>query len=394
MVRITPRATHVVPRTILQGNEVPWPRQHHFNPDAGLAYEFFNGLGRAVTVSLRTGVRYVIPSIPGTPFRGFLVRTRYEARGFEVKVDAGDLSNDLGRKSSVEAELLVKSRLFNAPSQQQQVASLDYVISPEEFDLNGGSIYLSNVDLCLSSLNPAYASPHPYSLVGGRNETLLQEMESMPHGLLYRIRIIDQHGRYGDRYINLNGEVFQIRHERDTDLRDGVYALGHNPATGEFEMCGPRTLFFEFETADKELRLYRSHLEARTLGDPDSSYKRELDRVKHDNAVREQELKAERLQQEFDHAQRVRELEREREEAKARFQQKEDQLKEREFILSNMEHLHRIREQELKKENMVIKDIFDHNATRRKETIEILKYAPALITGLGALYTVYKKVTS
>jgi len=395
MATIKPRATNIVPRHIAQGQEFPRPiRGRTYNADAKFGFEFYNGLGTPVTVSLRTGVRFVIPHVPGGPTHGFLIRNRYDASGQDVKVDVHELLNDQGRNTSPEANLLLNSPLLTAEQSGKRHTAMDYTLSLEEFENNGGSIYLTNLDISLSILNPAYASPHPYSTVGGRNELLLRDIEEMDRGILYRIRIIDRGGVFGDRFVNLNGEVYHVRHERDANLKDGVYALGHAPATGEFAMGGPRTDFFTFEEADKALRLYRTYLDAKTLGDPDSQYKREVDEQKHSNTMRELELRAEKLELDQQHANRMRELEREREEAKSRLLQKENELKDREFILQQLEQAFKIREKELAREHLYLKDLYETRGNNRKESLEWLKYGSALITGLGALYAVYKKVTS
>lgn len=373
-------------------------------PQCELGYAFYNGLGCTVTIVTRTGVQLQIPpDHSARGIRGFVVRSTYRT-DHGVIVNTHDLLNDEGLKTSKEAAAL-ESVLFTDKVRIgrgiRPTAILDYVISKAEFDRNGGSVYLTNLDLTLSTLNVNYVPKHPYSLVGQRqaladgNMTL---MEGRAFG--YEIRIVDRDGRFGDRFVNIAGEVYQILASRDDELRDGVYLVSPTPANGESGFTQPRSVYYSFEEAEKSLFLYRNFTDAKTLGDPDSQRERELKDWGH--RLKEDELrnKEERQRRELELDQSRREIEREREAARQRQLDAEERirlhdtaLREREANLAREEHAYKTRELELKRLNLELKEELDRRSATRKDTAEMVKYIPAIIAGIGAIFMAIKTIS-
>jgi hypothetical protein len=253
---------------------------------AAFGFEFFNSLNTTVIAMTRTGVKYHIPPLPGASFKGFVVRTNYHAKG-GVNVDTHDLWNDSGHATTAEAELIAKVVTRDdtkvKAGQFPHFGTIDYLIQYSDFADYGGSVYLPNLDLTLSILPVEDAPPHPYSMVGLRHAAAGEVVELTERkGLTYQIRIIDRLGRFGDRYANLGGEVFHIKAERNcADMQCGVYAVSNYPANGDQSLPQARTRYFKFDDASEQLHLYYTFNEAKTLGNPQDVYKRELDDKAH-----------------------------------------------------------------------------------------------------------------
>ena len=392
-----PRASNFVPETIVAGGLVDRIGRGTNQIQAAFGFEFFNSLNTTVVVMTRTGVKYHIPPMAGASFKGFVVRTNYRVVA-GVNVDTHDLWNDSGHATTAEAELIAKvvSRddTVVKAGRYPHAGLVDYVVQYSDFEDYGGSVYLSNLDLTLSILPIEDAPPHPYSLVGMR-QSVAAEVEELVErkGLTYQIRIVDRLGRFGDRYVNLGGEVFQIRAERNCeDMQCGVYAVSNYPANGDQSLPQARSRYFKFEDVAKELHLYLTFNEAKTLGNPQDIYKRDLDERAHQQKLREQDWAREKADWQRESDERKQQMERETHEAKMRLLDREDRVRQREENAARQEQENRVLEQRIRRDQLILKEAYDNRSHDRKEVQEILKHLPMLIGGIGAIYIAIKKL--
>ncbi len=395
-----PRASNFVPEAIFAGGLVDKIGSAPNQLQAGLNFAFYNSLNVDVIVAFRTGVKYVISRRSGSGIKGFVIRTSYWTTP-TVKVDTHDLLNDTGQLTSNEASLIERSIVDDTALKVRSTGIVDYVLQYSDFEQHGGSVYLENLDITLSLADLPQAPSHPFSLAGIRKR-LIHEYPDLTEGrgLSYNVRIIDRLGRFGNRFINLGGEVFLVVAERNnTDLQDGVYAVSNHPVIGEQTTPLPRSRFFSFEVAEKELHLYRTFNEAKTLGNPQDVYRRELDDRKLELARREQEWAEQKVQWKREEDERKRAFEQESHAQRMRLMEREERAREREYQLNEREYHMRLFEQRLKNEearirrdSMILKEAFENRALNRKEIIEILKYIPTLIGGVAALYMAVKKL--
>ena len=72
--------------------------------------------------------------------------------------------------------------------------------------------------------------------------------------------------------------------------------------------------------------------------------------------------------------------------------QRESELKDIEIRLSREEADLKQNEARLRRDTLLLKDAFENRAMDRKEVIEIMKYIPILLTGIGAIYVAIKKL--
>lgn len=378
------RAANFVPSQILSGGDLT----KYGKAQCELGFEFYNGLAEEITVVSRTGVQLIVPPLLGARTHAFVIRSTYGAEQ-RVIVNTHGLLNDEGPTTSLEAQR-IEQALFRDDMRIGRAfyhkANVDYLITREDFDQNGGYLYLSNLDLTLSALNSNYAPKHPYSRAGMREIMLERDRAlSRGEGLSYQIRIVDRHGRFGNRFVNLNGEVFHVKTTHDSDALDGVYLITSKPSKGNLSAGAPRSEYYTFEEAAKQLRLYNTYNEAATLGDPDSVFKRELDERAHQIKLEEHNFREEKLKRDREWGEQQRAWEREREAAKVEAARREEALTAR-------EQAYELRKTELERRSLQLKSELEERSFNRKENLEILKHIPALISGIAAIYFAVKKL--
>lgn len=385
------RASNFTPKVALSGGI---PLGVGF-PQAELKYEFVNTTPYDVFVTTRTGVCIKIPFIGNRRSNGFIIRTTYRVGG-NVKADSLDLLNDEGKSTSKEAELLeaaFSEDPYSPYAKQPCTTSIEYIIYNTDFHENGGAVYIPSLDLSVSILNRNFSPKHPASNVGVR-ENFIQNDPSFNSIEIfnYQIRIIDRHKRFGDRFININGEVFHIRAISDSEMPDGVYLTSHSPVNGEIDSAMPRSEIYRFDDADKKLSLYLTYNEAKTLGNPNDVYKRELEEKAHFLKTEDHRIKSDKLKRDSEWEIQKREFELEREKNKNLQFEREEQVRLREYELSRQEQDYRLKEAQLKRDTLLLKDVFENRSAARKEFLEVLKYIPVVITTITGILVIVKKL--
>jgi len=392
--------TQVVPATGGHDGYVPG--------SAELGYQFINYLHRPVTVLLRTGVRMIIPYKPavrpihtrqgkkqtvplGENTPRFIIRVKINTCN-DVNLDTTELSNDQGRATSVEAQAYLDSIQISEGKiirRTETTAWVEYHIPAEDFDANGGVLYLQNIDLLVSVLDQASTAPHPHSVQGRRDRDAYDfKTEMAPKGLFYGVYIRDSDRQYGSRFININGTVYGVPVLAGTgEDPDGVYCVTSGRTTSEFVPQRILTEYYSFEDADTKLGLYQTYNEALTLGKPEERFKQQYDE-------RVQKLKLDELQ-----------FKEERVAAEREFEQQRDAYKRAQlnldFELKRLDQNNRLyvaelerREQMNRHQMMVLKEMIELNGHNRRESTEILKLIPTLLTTVATYVAAYKKIKS
>lgn len=353
---------------------------------------YFNGLPYPVTIVLRSGVKFTIPPSQHRHIKNFVISFKVTL-GPDVNIDVNSLCND----SSPESAMLVD--IFSNGGFQRmgrwQCAEIQYGVTKEELDQMGSVLYLSNLDIVVARLNPSYVPYHPYSEAGIRKRLVAEDPDINTHGRFgYRIEIVDNCQRFGQRFININNEVFKLLPERDPDRRDGVYRYSTGPVNGDTSLTSPVSQFFSFEEAEQELGLFRTFVEAKTLGDVVANRKKELDEYALSIKEEEARLKHEKLEREEAFEKHRRSLEEarlrdddERRQKEHNWKLREQEYQERAALLK--EEIARL-EHQRNLASMERKDYYDERSHNRKDSSEFIKYLPTLVTTIAAIVaTIY-----
>ncbi len=319
----------------------------------------------------------------------FIVRGRV-ATHHDVILDTSELSNDNGLTTSVEAQAYTESVQVMQDSlirRSQSAACVEYRIPEEDFDSNNGVLFLQNIDLQVSILDQSLTPPHPHSMLGQRNRdahAFRQDLVST--GVFYGIYIRDQCREFGERFVNVNGNVMYVPVKDDlSDERDGVYVISSGKLKSQVPHDRVFVEYYPFEEADEKLGLYKTYNEALTLGNPEDKMRRELEE-------RKQALQLEDLEWKRARAQHERQVELERDQMRAAMMKYEYQL-------SRIGQLNKLfaaeldrREMQHRREMAIIKDILGTRDHERRESMEIFKLIPTVITTVATYVAAYKKL--
>lgn len=381
-----------VPSHEISNVSIPDERDAALQSSYEITRRFINGTQRPITVIERNNLQVTFPPQMLGTFQGFIIRVVISLTR-EVNVNTSRLSNGTSAADKVIAEVFRNGYTRRVGGRTQ--FQYDYHVSPEDIESNGGSLYLTDLDVVVSNLNPDRPDlfpNHPYS-EASIHSTMLEEDSGVNTvgSFGYSLRIIDSNHIFGERYININKQVFRIPVIDDSTLKDGVYLTSSGPATGRRGYVPPTTKRYTFEEADESLGLYQTMEEARTLGDVFSEKEREFQEYKLQNKRDEEELRKQKTQREAEFDRQKHELERQKAQDQAEVDRGKRQLEERERALK--EEMSRW-EHERQMESIRRKDWAEERSTQRKDSSEMVKYLPAIFTGVLALFVAFNKATS
>lgn len=365
---------------------------------------YFNGLSFPITVGQRSGVKFTIPPLSSRLGRQFTIRV-FVSINPGVIIDTAHLLDEVDDESPLELKVLREAmdRGYRQQLTAHQEYVLDYHVSKKELDSRGGSLYLTQLDIAISSLRPELAAPHPFCEKGYMQRMLEDNRDVNTVGQFgYSLRIVDNDGVFGDRFVNINQEIFKIPATKDAVLKSGVYLTSSAALEGNFDNCPPRVLRYGFEEADKKVGFYRSFEEAKTLGDVFAARERTFKEQQHQFKEEEHQWKLEKAELDRQHDLFKRDLEaqkfqqdEERRKWEAEFKLREQRLKIEEQ--ENAERAAKLKaeqaefEHQRQREQMREKDEYDRRSQSRKEYGELLKFIPVVITGLAAIFVAVKK---
>lgn len=369
--------------------------QQPFNPSSGegspcrMEKEFFNGLSEPVTIVGREGVPVTINPMRIEYSNTFLVRFAF-TYSRSVKIDIERLSNAKCETSRALRDAIrhgsVKEGAFG-----KMVASITYSVSKDQLKAGGGSLYLTNLDIVVSTMQGHYVPRHPHNLDGIRNYLVGREETINTVGSFgYAIQIVDNEGIYGKRYININKEIYEISPIVDRGRLSGVYHAKTAPIGDNGVVPPPIAQLYSFDEAEQYLGFFKTIEEARILGDISEEQRRELEeralQLKRDLA----EFNAAKLNQDraFDEQKRVFELDRLHEEEARRTRENEWKRQEAEQSIRLMRLKEEIATLEHNRsiDSLTRKDHYEERSYSRKDSSEFFKWVPGLIGAGAALF--------
>lgn len=351
--------------------------------------EFFNGLSEPVTIVERSGLPIsIIPMRIEYP-NAFLVRYTFTYNR-SVKIDIERLSNAKCETSRAMRDAIrhgsVKEGAFG-----KMAISITYAVTKEQLTKGGGSLYLTNLDIVVSTMQGHYVPRHPYNLDGIRNYLVGREETINTIGSFgYAIQIVDNEGIYGKRYININKEIYEISPTVDRSRVSGVYHAKTAPIGENGVVPPPIAMLYSFEEAEQYLGFFKTIEEARILGDISEEQRRELEaralELKRDIA----EFNAAKLNQDraFDEQKRAFELSRLEEEEARRTRENDWKRQETEQSIRLMRLKEEIASLEHNRsmDSLTRKDHFEERSYVRKDSSEFFKWVPGLIGAGAALF--------
>lgn len=247
---------------------------------------------------------------------------------------------------------------------------------------NDGVVYLENHDIVVMyglTIDEMAGIYHPYSLAGYAFKSFQQVKDENPNlrkgDFTFNIRIVDNSEQFGSRWILIDDQPFCIVACKDSQVTDGIYVTySKNMLNGK----GPRKLMtdrFDFRDGANlpYYKLYESQQEALMA-------RRSIQIEEAQAKVRELESKATAAENGLLKAQQEREnLERDAQLKK----QKHDQ---------DMEKLQKEHQKLLKEHELYLqRSVGEMLSTGRKNTMELIKYVPVVLSAITCTMALFKK---
>lgn len=328
-----------------------------------------NHTASPISVGWRNGLKFHLEPEYNPDNSNFICRVTITI-GSDVKVDVDRLLSAVNEHSSAELRALREAYNVEVKVNSYRGATiiLDYPLTLEQLQTYGGSVYFSELDIVLSLFSPEEMPAHPYSEEGRKSQIIAgSPVDHGGVGFGYAVEIVDNHARYGDRYLNIGGSVYKVKTKKDFERRDGVYIISNYAANGQLGKGGVRVTYCAFEKAQEDLGLYKSYDEALHLGDISQARKQELLTMEHEVA----RMKIEGQQQKQVHERELLTM--------------STELKRIEGENSRLEARTKLLEHDLSLERQRLKDYFDQKSYQRKDTSEVLRILPTILLGIGAL---------
>lgn len=325
---------------------------------------YYNHLTDDVTVVGRDGIPFRIPS-SGRRDNTVQVRVTYSIDS-SIQVDPNSVFYHHG-SNTAEGKALKSAiaAMEENPTHGKKTFSLNYTVTRDDIVRNGGILYLAELDLVINATKEEWKALHPYSDAATRYQLIEAETNvNNTERFGYSLYIVSNDGRFKDKYVNIGGCVYRVPSTKNQSLRDGVYLCSTGPVENDATTPMPIALHYEFEAARDKLKLYDSAEEAEKLGDQLAEREKEIKELQVKFRELEHELKIERMEFEQEIEEKKREYER--------------ISMERQREHSGLEHERAMR-------GMRDKEYYETRSLARKDSSEVVKFIPSIITGTLAL---------
>lgn len=382
------------------------PRESNTSIDATvLGYEtrIVNFCQKELQVCLRSGINYSILPKNGPPGNapGIIIQLYTNTHKDYVKIDSKSQLNEPQNEDQkiIKASLKRSNKLRNEFDQ----AIVEYYVSRETIDMEGGVIYLPELDIQLSILSAVATPEHPFSGKGYETHVVYDNDFLGSHLLTgVAFKLVDNGDQLGVRYINLNRQVYQLTPVKDINSNNGLYVTTNGLCSGSRRQANAKTAYHPFDKIEETFgKLYKTAEEARLDGDPDIISKREHDRAEAELKSETLKLKSQMLETERELAeiQRTRELEKhslartqaELDKVKLAADQREQEYKAHE---RELEHERKKLENDLHMYKMRRGDFYDERSQNRKDSSDMLKMLPIIVTSISSILSLVALMNS
>jgi hypothetical protein len=239
---------------------------------------YFNYTGKIVTVIERSGTPFEFAAIPSYNRADFVIVTDWKIHKSMHLALVNYFKHERENESKTIRQLRELITKYEPTIRDQFIfLRTEEKITLADLEKHRNEIYVHDHDVVVSLFRGIEAGPHPYSSEGRAIDlTTMLERGADKKAFCEMIKIVDNSGRFGDRFINRNKNVYRIEASQDASREDGVWVVRNKP----FENTRlPATMGwrrYTFEEADEILELYKTYAEAEHCGDAEYKKKQEL----------------------------------------------------------------------------------------------------------------------
>lgn len=313
----------------------------------------------------------------------------------DVQVDVTHVLDRLKDNSPAELHM-VKEALNNnrvSISYGRRRIVLTYRVEEHVLRRNEWQAHISELDTVVCRAGYEEGVVHPYSEPG---QVAIMSNQDSIELFTYRVLINDPFEEFGPRYVNINNLVYHVPVTIDPTIKPGVYVYANSVHDED-------TVYHSFDDAEEIVPLFQTAKLAEQLGNPaehnkrrvediQAAHKRELLTKEHELTLLKSKINEEQLRRDTEHAQKMHDL---------KILEAEYKRLEAEYKHLTTVEARRLNEQKAAQDEEAnrraaelsrLKHELEMRGYERKDASEWLKWLPALISGLGALFTLMKKL--
>lgn len=376
----------------------PGEKVHAYTQTADIKFEklisYRNGLPFPVTITDRSGFNVNIEPVGvlGT-CNDLIIEVRYTIKS-PARLNVEEFLLYLSKYNedeyrSIMGQVDTNHSFFIADSTEYVI---EYKVTSVEMESFMRSVYLEDLDILVYFTDIAERPLHPFSEKG----KLAYKDLGKGSSFFYKIIINDPHNEYGDKFININGIIYRVSAIADPLKPAGVYLYNTRAVGNERYEDNVEETRYDFNDVKTYIPLYNNVEDAATLGDQAGARKRELEDMQHAHKLELGELEHNRRLEHLKHETQIAEMKRTIElkdqELRARAAytketfsdlERDDLYRKRMYEREKMEYEERLYREKVGREE---------RSSFRKEIVEVLKWLPPLIIGIGTLVAKFKVV--
>lgn len=354
------------------------PNQFTINEQCDLSVytKYLNYTGRTISMGYRNGVVFDIPSREDRLYQDFIVRQEMNISDRLSNSVRNKLLNYEGLESP---DFRAFKKLFMEAYRDRNhgvILKFDYKVAVADINHQGGSIYLTELDIILSTRKDNIPI-HPLSLEAASRAPISVQSNSDSNGVSFYI--VDNDDTIGTHYTRMFGKIVRVETIKNGLKPDGLYidyrgmSDSQRGNTEDFREFVPVT---EMENIGW---LCKTFAEAKNAPDREVEFGLKL---------KELELEGKRITAETNLVKADHEKERLHLEHRNSELQRELNERDQQFRIIDADLQRRISEEEhrSKIEQMRTRDFYEEKSIARKDSSELIKFIPALLLGAGAAY--------
>lgn len=343
--------------------------------DLMITSKYLNHSGRTLKVGTRNGAIFDLQCRNHRYNRSFVIRQElYLSDNLKHSVRDRLLAHD-----GVQSEDFRQFKELFFSSYREQTHGLtmryDYEVSPAMINENGGTIYIAELDIILSTSNDDIPL-HPFCYEAMTRQPYRVTDSGSNCGI--SIELIDNLDTIGPRYTRLMGKVIRVIPTKDGLKRNGLYVKYRGTIENQRGELENHIDFVPEDQLDEVTWLHRSFAEARNAPDREVEVIHELKELELISKRLSAENSMNKAQQDVVDFQMDRELK--HEERRTRIEEAELNTE----ITREKYHLDR--------EQMRAKDHYEERSYARKDSSEWLKIFPTILLGAGAAFAALRGI--
>lgn len=324
---------------------------------------YINRTDKDIYVVDRTNLKILIPSYPiFNQTQEFIIRIEYVVYSDKVKLNTQLILDRMVNENKASDTVRFFHKQFNHAANDRMYNGVDfiaeYVVTVQQLEENKGAIYLDDLDTLFILANSKDCIDHPFSSEG-KAKSLLGGNNLGNLGVTVNIKINDPDQKIKKKHVYFLNEVFPIEVIRSNTMREGIYISKTINGISSI-------VFYSLDNCNK-FGFFSSHEEAMTNGNPELMTKLK---------IQELEIKINEERKELDLA-------------KARLAREEAQFAQDKLVLQKEFELVKNEKDRLDIQRKIMfdefKDRLERESSTRKESLEILKFVPAIVGGIAAV---------